>query len=86
MVTWAEALTDRNATHRNWSFVSDASELGSEPDSWLELRSLRARMKIHVVGTRVSRDSGQPRHCHEVTSRLAEEDKTHKSRECVRGW
>jgi hypothetical protein len=72
-VTQAEALTDRTTTHRSLRFVSDPSELGSEPESWLEYSSLRARKKIQVVGTRASRDPGQP----------AEEDKTHKSRQCV---
>ena len=46
VVTRAEALTDRTTTHRFASVVSDPSELGSEPDSWLENRSLRARKKI----------------------------------------
>ncbi len=62
MVPRAKALTDRTTTHKYWSPFSDPSQLGSEPDSWLEYSSLRARMNIHIVGTRVSRDCGQPRH------------------------
>ena len=42
----AKALTARATTHRYASPVSDPSELGSEPDSWLENRSLRARKTI----------------------------------------
>jgi hypothetical protein len=55
VVTWAKALTDRATTHRDESPVSDPSELGSEPDSWLEYSFLRARKKIKIVGTRGSR-------------------------------
>ncbi len=68
MVTQAEALTDRTTTHRLASVVSDPSELGSEPDSWLENRLLRARKKIQIVGTRASRERGQPRQFQVVTS------------------
>jgi hypothetical protein len=53
VVPQANALTDRTTTHRYTSPVSDPSELGSEPDSWLEYRFLRARK---IAGTRVSRD------------------------------
>ena len=61
MVTRTEALTDRTTTHSRYlSPVIDPSELGSEPDSWLEFRYLRARKKIKVVGTRASRERGQP--------------------------
>ncbi len=38
----ADALTDRTTAYRYLSPVSDPSELGSEPDSWLDSRSLRA--------------------------------------------
>ncbi len=62
MVPRAKALTDRTKTHRYESAVSDPSELGSEPDSLFNCRALRARMKIHIIGTRVSPDLGQPRH------------------------
>ncbi len=53
MVPRAKALTDRTTTHRNTSPVSDPSELGSEPESWLEYRSLRVRINIRIVGTRL---------------------------------
>ena len=53
MVPRAKARTDRTTTHKFTSFVSDTSELGSEPDSWLEYSHLRARK---IAGTRVSRD------------------------------
>ena len=53
VVPRASALTDRTTTHMYTSPVSDPSELGSEPDSWLEYRYLRAR---NIAGTRVSRD------------------------------
>ena len=49
----ANALTDRTTTHMFTSACSDPSELGSEPDSWLEYSHLRARK---IAGTRVSRD------------------------------
>ncbi len=58
MVPRAKALTDTTTTHSCWSAVIDPSELGSEPDSWLEYMYLRARMKIHIVGTRVNPDRG----------------------------
>ena len=45
-MTRAEALTDRTTTHSLVSLVSDPSELGSEPDSWLEDSWLRARARI----------------------------------------
>jgi hypothetical protein len=54
----AEALTDRTATHSSLSPGSHPSELGSEPDSWLEDSSLRARKIIQIVRMRVSRDCG----------------------------
>ena len=38
----ADALTDRTTTYSAVSAVSDPSQLGSEPDSWLSKRSLRA--------------------------------------------
>ena len=38
----ADALTDRTTTYSSLSARSDPSELGSEPDSWLHSRSLRA--------------------------------------------
>jgi hypothetical protein len=53
-----EALTDRTATHRPISPLSDPSELGSEPDSWLESRCLRTCKMIHIERTRVSQDWG----------------------------
>ena len=56
MVPRTKALADRTMAHIRASPVSDPSELGSEPDSWLEYRYLRARVHIHIVGTRVSRD------------------------------
>ena len=68
MVQRAKALTDRTTTHRYRSAVSDPSELGSEPDSWLKYSALRARMKIHVVGTCVRARLGQPRNSQAVTS------------------
>ena len=37
-----DVLMDRTTTYRLLSFVSDPSELGSEPDSWLVPRLLRA--------------------------------------------
>ena len=37
----ADALVDRTTTYSPVSPVSDPSKLGSEPDSWLELRPLR---------------------------------------------
>ena len=42
VVLRADALTDRTSTYRYVSPVSDPSELGSEPDSWLLPRPLRA--------------------------------------------
>ncbi len=45
----AEALTDRTTTYSMFSAVSDPSELGSEPDSWLLLRHLRAYERSRVV-------------------------------------
>jgi hypothetical protein len=42
VATRADALTYKTTTHRFVSPVSDPSELGSEPDSWLTLRCLRA--------------------------------------------
>ncbi len=69
MVPQAEALKDRTTTHSHRSPVIFPSELGSEPLSRLYIRSLRARMKTHNVGTRVSRDWAQPRHGQAVTSR-----------------
>ncbi len=48
----AEALTDKTATHRRASPVSDPSELGSEPDSCLECKdNLRTRK---IMGKRVT--------------------------------
>ena len=38
----ADAVADRTTTYRYVSPVSDPSELGSEPDSWLLSRTLRA--------------------------------------------
>ena len=38
----ADALAHRTTPYISSSAVSDPSELGSEPDSWLEERSLRA--------------------------------------------
>ncbi len=38
-----ERFHGRNTTYRTLSPVNDPSELGSEPDSWLELRVLRAQ-------------------------------------------
>ncbi len=55
VVTRAAALTDRTATHRYMSVASDPSDLGSEPESWLECRYLRVRKKIQIVGTREPR-------------------------------
>ncbi len=57
-MTRAEALTDRTATHRPVSLVSDPSELGNEPDSWSEYRNLRTGKMIQIVRTRVSRNCG----------------------------
>ena len=57
-MTRAEGLTDRTTTYSCLSPVRDPSELGSQPDSWLWYRLLRARKKIHIVGTRVSRECG----------------------------
>jgi hypothetical protein len=54
----AEALTDRTVTHRYWSPLSDPSELGSQPHSWLEYRCLRTRKMIQIVRTRVTRHCG----------------------------
>ena len=62
-----KALTKRTTAHRYLRFVSDPSELGSEPDSWLDSRYLRVRMKIRTVGeedkpTSRSRESRRRRH------------------------
>ncbi len=38
----ADALTDRTTTYRYLNAVSDPSQLGSEPDSWLLSMYLRA--------------------------------------------
>ena len=57
-MTSRQAEEDRTATHSVLSPVSDPSELGSEPDSWLEYRCLRTRKMIQIVRTRVSRDWG----------------------------
>ena len=65
----ARALTDRNTTHRRVSFVSDPSELGSGPDSLLESRYLRARMKFQIVGVCVRARLGQLRKGQAETSR-----------------
>ena len=56
----AEVLADKNktATHRPVSPVSDPSELGSDPDGWLEYRNLRTGKMIQIVRTRVSRNCG----------------------------
>ena len=86
MVPQAETVTGRTTTHRYWSPVSDPSELGSEPDSWLESSNLRARMKTHNVGRRVSRDSGQPRHGQAVTSRQQKKTKHNITRERAAAW
>jgi hypothetical protein len=43
----AKAPPDRTTTHSSVSPVIDLSELGSEPDSWLEYRYLRARDRGH---------------------------------------
>ena len=51
MVPRTKALADRTMAHIRASPVSDPSELGSEPDSWLENSALRARMRIYIVGT-----------------------------------
>ncbi len=85
MVPRAKTLTDRTTTHRFWSPVSDPSELGSEPDSWLEYRYLRARMKIQIMGTRVSRDWWKLRHGYEMTSRQHKRTKQ-TSRERMAAW
>ena len=53
VVPRANARTDRTTTHICLSACSEPSELGSEPDSWLEYRDLYAR---NIAGTRVSRD------------------------------
>ncbi len=82
MVPQSETLTDRTTTHRNASPVSDPSELGSEPDSWLLFSCLRARVKTHNMGMRVSRDSGQPRHGQAATSRQRKNTNT-TNRECA---
>ncbi len=42
MAPRADALTNRTTTYSALSAASDPSELGSEPDSWLLLRYLRA--------------------------------------------
>ena len=52
-LTSAVVLTRRTTTHISRSADSDPSELGSEPDSWVEYRPLRAREIAH---THVSRD------------------------------
>ena len=44
-----DALTDRITTYRYWTAVSDPSELGSDPDSCLYSRFLRAHDTIGVV-------------------------------------
>ena len=53
VVPRANTLTHRTTTHISRSADSDPSELGSEPDSWVEYRPLRAREIAH---THVSRD------------------------------
>ena len=45
----ADALTDRTTTYSIVSPASDPSELGSEPDSCLDARFLRAHDTIGVV-------------------------------------
>jgi hypothetical protein len=55
VVRWADALTDTTTTYRSLSAVIHPSQLGSEPDSLLDLKSLCAQDGRHTRERRLRR-------------------------------